>query len=122
MKYLRMGWLKKIEKELVFESVLFWTGVGSAALFFENNFLLTAIFVILCGIRMALYHKKDDIFFFVSGAFLGPLSEAILVQFGVWQYANPTLFGIPIWLPLAWGLAIMMIKRLAEVFLEIKIK
>lgn len=113
-----IGVLKRIKKEFFIESVIFWTGIGSAALFWGNNLLLSLIFLALCAVRLKLYHSGSDLFFFFSGMIFGPLSETILVQFGVWSYANPTFLGVPVWLPLAWGLATLMVKRFAEIFIR----
>jgi hypothetical protein len=49
---------------------------------------------------------------------LGPFAEIISIHFGVWQYANPTLLGIPVWLPLGWGFGIVFMKRVAETILK----
>ena len=43
------------------------------------------------------------------GAVLGGLGEISAVHFGVWQYPAPFVFGIPIWVPFAWGLITMVI-------------
>lgn len=115
---MRASFMDKVKRELIIESAIFWTGIGSAALLYENTQLVTFIFLALCLLRLRLYHRKDDLFFFFSGMIFGPISEMILVQFGVWRYANPTFLGVPVWLPLAWGLAVLMIKRFAEIFIK----
>ncbi len=113
---------KRIKKELVLEIILFSIGIASISLFYENNILLTVILLIgwLFGIKF--WHKKDDIYFFVIGAIGGPIAEVVAINFGAWQYSNPTILGIPIWLPLAWGFAAVMIKRFAEIFVKIESK
>jgi hypothetical protein len=113
---------KRMEKEFFIELAIFCIGIGSIALFFENNILVGVILLVLCFIRLWLWHKEDDLFFFFSGALFGPTSEIILISFGVWRYANPTFLGIPLWLPLAWALAVMIIKRFAEIFVKIEVK
>ena len=113
---------KKIEKELIFEIILFCAGIASIAIFFLNNLLLSVLLIIAWAIGIKFWHKKHDIFFFVIGAIIGPIGEIVCIYFGVWQYANPTFLGIPIWLPLAWGLATMVIKRIAETFVKIEMK
>jgi hypothetical protein len=113
---------KKIEKELIFEIILYCVGIASIALFFQNNLLLSVILVIAWAIGIKFWHKKHDVLFFVTGAIVGPVGEIVCIYFGVWQYANPTFLGIPVWLPLAWGLATMLIKRIAETFVKIEMK
>ena len=45
-------------------------------------------------------------------------AEAVAIKFGAWQYSNPTALGVPIWLPLLWGSAIVFIKRFSETVLK----
>lgn len=111
-----------IKKELFFEIILFIAGIISITLFFKNNILLTLVLIIVWAIGIGFWHKKDDILFFITGAIIGPIGEIVCIYFGVWKYANPTFLGIPIWLPFAWGLATMLIKRIAETLIKINIK
>ena len=113
---------KKIEKELFFEIILYCAGIASIALFFQNNFLLSVLLVVAWAIGIKFWHKKQDILFFVTGAIIGPIGEIVCIYFGVWQYTNSSFLGIPIWLPLAWGLATMLVKRIAETFVKIEMK
>ena len=47
-------------------------------------------------------------------AFFGPLTEGLAVWRGGWQYTVPDILGIPIWLPVGWAMACLLLKRLAE--------
>jgi len=117
-----MNITKNIKKELFLEIILFCAGIVSIVLFFQNNFLLTVTLIILWAIGIKFWHKKQDIIFFITGAVIGPIGEIICIYFGVWQYANPTFLGIPIWLPFAWGLITMLIKRVSETFVKIEMR
>jgi len=47
----------------------------------------------------------------------GPLAESSCIHLGVWTYANPAFFGIPLWLPFLWGnagLYILSLKLLID--------
>lgn len=107
---------KRVKKELIFEILLFCAGIALIILFFNNNELLTFLLILIWGIGIRFWHKKNDVVFYVAGAIIGPLGEIACIHFGVWQYANPTFLGIPAWLPFAWGLATMLIKRISETF------
>lgn len=109
-----MGITNKIKKELVLEVIIYCIAIFSIVVLFQNNLLLTGVLLIAWVIGIVFWHKKHDIVFFVSGAILGPIGEIICIHFGVWQYANPNFLGIPLWLPFAWGLATIFIKRVAE--------
>jgi hypothetical protein len=41
------------------------------------------------------------------------MAEVVFVRFGVWQYANPSCLGVPIWFPIAFGLARLVGQRLS---------
>ena len=48
----------------------------------------------------------------------GSLAEAVFVHFGVWHYTNPTLLGVPLWFPLAFGTAALIGERLVRTITE----
>ncbi|MDP7505887.1 MAG: hypothetical protein QF362_00385 [Candidatus Woesearchaeota archaeon] len=113
---------KKLEIELFFEIILFFAGVVIITIFFNNNILLTFLFIVIGVIRKIFWHKKHDVYYFVCGAIIGSLAEIICVYFGVWQYANPSFLGVPMWSPLAWGLVTMLVIQIAEKFIKMKMK
>ena len=117
-----MRFSEAVRKELLLETLIFAYGVSVAALLYHDNVLVSVLMLIgwLLGVRF--WHKKHDIYFFMSGVFVGTVIEVICVHFGTWSYANPTFLGIPLWLPLAWGLFTMLIKRIAETFVTIEMK
>ena len=110
---------KKIEKEVLFELFLFCAGIASIVLLFKNNLLLTLVMIITWGVGLVFWHKKADVIYFITGGIVGPVAEIICIQSGVWQYANPSFLGIPLWLPFAWGLATVLTKRIAETVIKI---
>ena len=114
--------LKKLEKELIFDIVLFGVGILFIVLFYQNNILLTVLLFVAWLFALKFWHKKHDAYFFIVGAIVGPIGEIVAISFGVWQYTNPSFLGIPIWLPLVWGLAVVLIKRVAEIFVKIEFK
>ena len=87
-----------------------------------NNLLLIFLLFIMWLIGIKFWYKDYDIYFLLSGALIGTVGEIICIYFGVWKYANPTFLGIPIWLPLAWGLTTILIKRVAQIFITIEKK
>jgi len=113
---------RKLETELVFDIILFCAGIVAISLFYINNLLLTFFLIVALMLGIKFWYKTKDIYFLIAGAIIGPIGEIICIYFGVWQYTNPTFFGIPIWLPFAWSLATMLIKRIAEIFVKIEKK
>lgn len=117
-----MRFTSKIEKEVIYDMAAFSIGIAIISFFWRDNLLLLSLLALACLIGMKSWYRKHDIYFFVAGAIVGPAAEIVCVHFGTWQYTNPTLLGIPVWLPLAWGLAVMLIKRIAGTFVKIELK
>lgn len=113
---------KKLEKQLMFDIFLFVIGVFLIVVFYENTVLLAVLLFVAWSFALKFWHKKHDAYFFIVGAIIGTIGEIVAVSFGVWQYANPSFLGIPLWLPLAWGLGVVLIKRIAEIFVKIEMK
>jgi len=105
---------KKLEKEFFYEMMLFIVTVAVVAHFYRNNFLLTILLILLWGISIIWWHTKRDAKLFITGAIFGTAIEIICTHFGVWQYGNPTFLNVPVWLPMAWGVFIVMIVRAAD--------
>ena len=62
------------------------------------------------------WRKERDILIFIIGGFQGTLGEYICMQLGFWRYHFPLLksIGLPLSLPLAWGLSAIIIGRIAQ--------
>ncbi len=103
-----------VGKELLLDTILFAFGVAAASLLYKNNLLLTLTIIAGWVIAIKFWHGKHDIYLFVTAAFLGTVAEIVAVRFGAWQYSNPTLFSVPIWLPLLWGIAVVFINRVVN--------
>ncbi len=107
------------KRGIVLESIFVILGVVAIIFFFRNNFLLTGTFVVLALVLLKISHKKGDFYFYISGAIIGSLIEILAVKAEVWQYANPTFLGIPVWLPFGWGLSGLLIVRIGYTLSEI---
>lgn len=86
----------------IFLSVRFWSA---------TPFIHLGIVLLACT-GIALFHSRDDISFFIGGLLLGGLGEIVATHFGVWNYAQPDLWNIPLWIPVMWGLTFMLIRRI----------
>ena len=105
---------KQLWKDFVIELTAFSLLVASVSLLWRNNLLLFAVALVECLAALALWHDRLDLSFFLIIGGLGSLAEAVFVRFGVWHYANPTLLGMPIWFPLAFGTTGLIGGRLAR--------
>ena len=89
------------------------TALISVCIFWQSPALLTVILMSLsCVVLIGKRNRPDLIVFLTSGA-LGAIAEILVVAFGAWSYSVPQFLGIPYWLPLAWGLSSLFIRRIA---------
>lgn len=78
-----------------------------------------ALCVVYALYTLALFWRgrRADLLYFIVPAILGPLGEILAILGGAWTYAKPAIL-VPIWLPLAWGCAAVLIKRAADNVVE----
>lgn len=106
--------VKRLWVDLMRALVGFCLLVASVCLFWRNNPLLLALMAVECPLALWLWHERLEVSFFLIIAVLGSLAEAVFVRCGVWQYANPTVLGIPLWFPLAFGTTGLIGMRLGR--------
>lgn len=105
---------RRLLTELVTEVAAFALLVASVVLLWRNNLLLLVVAFVECVTALVLWHERRDLSFFLVIAVLGSIAEVIFVQFGVWNYTNPTCLGVPVWFPLAFGTTGLIGGRLAR--------
>lgn len=107
MKHSKQAW-----NELVSELAAFSLLVASIGLLWRDNMLLFIVILVEGMVALGFWHDRYDLSVFLVIAVLGSLAEAVFVHFGVWRYANPTLLGVPLWFPVAFGTTALIGKRL----------
>jgi hypothetical protein len=76
---------------------------------------LTAV-LIAAGVAIyALRPSRTSACIYVVGFVFGPLAEGLAIQTGAWEYASPSVLGIPVWLPFVWGNAALFIQNTADI-------
>lgn len=67
---------------------------------------------------MIFWHRQKDILIFVIGGVIGTFGEFICMKLGFWNYHYPYLrsIGLPLSLPLAWGLSSVIIGNIARIW------
>jgi hypothetical protein len=88
--------------------------LGSIVLLYANNGLLLTVALVETLAALRRWHEPFDIAAAVVIGAVGSIAEAVFVTFGVWRYANPSLLGIPVWFPVAFGLAGLIGQRLVR--------
>lgn len=97
---------------LCVDFLLLFIGIFLSVRFWSMTPFIHVGIVPLAGIGIALFHSRDDISFFIGGLLLGGLGEITATHFGVWNYALPDAWNIPLWIPVMWGLTFMLIRRI----------
>jgi hypothetical protein len=65
-------------------------------------------------IQLWFWREKADLAMMAAAALLGTPSEMLCVRLGVWTYHAPGLvFGIPVWIPLAWAFLFCLFRRIS---------
>jgi hypothetical protein len=105
---------KQVGKEMLFEAAVLAAGCAEMALCHKSNLLLAALLIALVAVELAFWRGGRTVAFLVTGAIVGPSTEAIAVWGGAWQYANPTLLGIPLWLPFGWAYGTVLIVGIVD--------
>ncbi len=96
-------------------------GIPAAAAFlflaFESasalsEFALTAFIIAVTFIIFIVKDHKNELWLFISGMVFGCVIEIGLRILGHQQnWTQASLFGIPYWLPIAWGIGFVIITR-----------
>ncbi|MFC1627042.1 hypothetical protein ACFL18_00610 [Patescibacteria group bacterium] len=108
----------KQRQEIIRDLVIIILSLIFFILFWRNNLLAFFTLLAIYIVRSRFWYKSGDHTVYIVGALLGTVTEAIAVNSGIWQYTNPTLFKIPLWLPAVWGLASVLIIRIAQCFIK----
>lgn len=80
------------------------------ALFREEILLLMILAMIFVVLFIYYFDKRNRLLFLLS-FLIGPFCELLAVMGGAWHY-NDTLFRLPLWLPFAWGFAVVGIYKI----------
>jgi hypothetical protein len=80
----------------------------------RNNPLLTLLMLVEFAAVLRRWHDRRDLSFLLVIGGMGSAAEAVFVHSGAWHYTNPSLMGIPMWFPVAFGTAGLVGGRLAR--------
>lgn len=79
---------------------------------FSNDYLLTAIYVLIIAASLEIRYEKNDYVFLIFGFFIMMASEFLFISTGVEAFIRNSLFGLmPLWLPVLWAYGFVAMKR-----------
>jgi hypothetical protein len=102
-----------MKKSLVIELGIYVVAIALVCLLWQMPIVLALCLLGLSVLVLCRWHTRIDLFIYAVGFVLGPAAEMVAIHFGAWEYSKP-LFVIPLWLPPLWGIAAVMMRRLAE--------
>lgn len=77
-----------------------------------SELALTAFIVVVSLVILMMRNHKNERKLFIIGITVGSIIEIGLRQLGYQQtWTEASLFGVPYWLPIAWGLGFVIITR-----------
>ena len=82
--------------------------------FWENNIALTALLLALSAVVLIWLSSREERILYFTGFILDPVFDLILVPRGAWTYGSPFIFGVPLWLPFAYGIVTVMIVKIGK--------
>lgn len=82
--------------------------------FWPKNILLSILFgLVILGLLSKKYNQRE-LMLVLIGLVAGAAIELIAVRIGFESYHKPTFGGIPLWLPLMWAYASLIIWRVGK--------
>jgi len=91
---------------------LLMTAYLSTVLLADVPGLVTALLLALLAARLVLWPERGDWAYALAGGLAGPAAEILIAATGAFDYADPGLAGIPLWLPALWANGGLFIRRL----------
>ncbi len=92
---------------LAFEILLFY-------FFWKENIVLTVLLLAISAVILLGFSSREEKVLYFVCFILGPIFDLTLVPRGVWAYGNPFMFGVPLWLPFAYGIGTVMIVKIGK--------
>jgi len=73
-------------------------------LFAKQAILLSIILILIAYVKHRIYPIKKELLWFLLLCIGGAAVEVLLVNSdSAWSYSTAQFFGIPVWIPLFWG-------------------
>ncbi len=102
--------MKQITNQ-IFTGLIAIASLISVAFLWKQNFILLITLMFLATLMLLMNKSKQELKTFIFCSFFGAIAEAFAIMFGAWNYGNPDIIGVPIWLIILWGIASIFIVR-----------
>jgi len=103
-------------KEVIIQTIPLLVGLFLASLLWKQNLVLLLSFIAIIIAVFLIKYNKGEFIILIYGICIGLLIEIVGTHLVKYQsFTNPDIFGIPSWLPLAWGYAFVLMGRIAKI-------
>jgi hypothetical protein len=85
----------------------------------KNEYIATLMIILLTAIVFLIRYNRKEWILYVVGVLTGIILELggdAIYKLQSWD--NASFFGIPIWLPLFWGYAFILISRIGKIIVK----
>ena len=103
-----------VVRELTIELALIVVGTIEVVFCYQHIALLTVLLAVMSAVALCVFRSWLNVLVYGVGAVVGSSVEIVCSGAGAWHYAQPSFLGIPLWLPVAWGFAPVMMLAIAE--------
>jgi len=83
--------------------------LGSVVLWWKEQVVTAALLALLAIVFIRMHPQKRLLYSYGVAFVCGPFAEIAAMSAGAWQYTEPLVAGIPLWLPFLWGNAALFI-------------
>lgn len=115
--------MKKTLIPIFLETLPLLIGIFLTYLFWKNNIILLAVYLIAISIILKIKYQRGDLSALFYGFIIGLIVETIGTSVSHYQsFANPDFLGIPMWLPIVWAYGFMLMKRIGVIIYNTKVR
>jgi hypothetical protein len=102
-------------RAIILNAAIYCLFITLVCVFWNQPYLLLAAGLTISYALLRAGRDRLDVAIYLSGFCFGPLADWICVRAGAWTYSGSPR-SLPLWLPFAWGIAVLLITRTARAF------
>ncbi len=101
-------------KQIITDIMMLCIGAAFICFLYPFDIPLTALLILSSVFLLKFWFGRRELYHFITAIVIGTLAEIAATYSGAWIYAYATLMIIPLWVPIGWGLFVMIISHIAD--------